>query len=89
MRLQLLGDSEARDGDLYRYHTVEQSTLRGRNSSAPPPTCGCGALPRLSWPIVSREKDNILTSSAGRRGILYLPYVYLVCDQKRVLYWSN
>lgn len=37
MRLQLLGDSEARDGDLYRYHTVEQSTLRGRNSSAPTP----------------------------------------------------
>jgi hypothetical protein len=34
---------------------------------------------------VSREKDNI----AARRGILYLPYVYLACDQKRVLYWFN
>jgi hypothetical protein len=50
--------------------------------------------PVCPWPTVSREKDNILASSAGCRGILYLPYVYLACvpiyvDKKRVLYWCN
>jgi hypothetical protein len=77
--------------------TIEQSTFRGCNSSAPPPNVwlrNLAPFPVCPWPIVSREKDNILATSAGRRGILYLPYVYLACvpfyvDQKRVLYWFN
>lgn len=78
MRLQLLGDGEARDGDLYGYHGTKHrqgpqfigSTLQ--HVAAEP----CRVCP---WPIVSREKDNILVSSVGRREILYLPYVSLAC----------